>query len=247
MAGAKDVEHRGPARGPARRAGPACGRAGRPPRRQARSGPQSEPSRALGGRVILGGHEDLGRFLGHLAGGGIDAAIEQLAVYEPAGRSRLGGDRRPEGLEPGETLAAGGRRSPRRGRVEAAPGAAMAGRPCRIHGQEERVPVAIERDRDEAQDVAAGLALAPERSRDREWKWTSPVASVAARASRSTQASIRTRPSARSWTTPGTRPVGSPGHCCGIETDARVDGRVIASCGRPVRRGPGARRRPSRP
>ena len=47
------------------------------------------------------------------------------------------------------------------------------------------------------------------RSREREWKWTSPVAIVAASASASMQASIRTRPSAASWTTRGHEAVGA--------------------------------------
>ena len=42
--------------------------------------------------------------------------------------------------------------------------------------------------------------------RDREWKWTSYVASVALSASSSIQASISTRPSAASWTIAGTSP-----------------------------------------
>ena len=43
-------------------------------------------------------------------------------------------------------------------------------------------------------------------SRDREWKWTSVVATVAFNASSSIQASISTRPSAASWTIAGTSP-----------------------------------------
>jgi hypothetical protein len=49
-------------------------------------GGQRRPRRRPGGpipagfrrRVVLGGHQDLGGFLGHLARDGIDAAVEQL-------------------------------------------------------------------------------------------------------------------------------------------------------------------------
>ena len=34
---------------------------------------------ALGDVVVLGGHDHLGRFLGHLADGGVDALVQQLA------------------------------------------------------------------------------------------------------------------------------------------------------------------------
>ena len=42
--------------------------------------------------------------------------------------------------------------------------------------------------------------------REREWKWTSPVRNVASTASASCQPTMRTRPSAASWTTAATRP-----------------------------------------
>ena len=47
-------------------------------------------------------------------------------------------------------------------RVEAAAGVAMAGRPDGIDRDQQRVAVAVDRPVDEPQDVAAGLALAPE-------------------------------------------------------------------------------------
>ena len=58
-------------------------------------------------------------------------------------------------------------------------------------------------------------------SRDREWKWTSPVATVALSASSSIQASISTRPSTASWTIAGTSP-SSPN--CGSTVTQRLPG-----------------------
>ena len=72
----------------------------------------------------------------------------------------------------------------------------------RLDAQQERVAVAIERQRPKAEDVARRLALAPQRPARAEWKCTSPVASVAASASASSQPTMRTCPSATSWTTP---------------------------------------------
>ena len=45
-------------------------------------------------------------------------------------------------------------------------------------------------------------------SREREWKWASPLWSVASTASASCQATISTRPSSASWTTAATSPSG---------------------------------------
>ena len=111
--------------------------------------------------VVLGGQQDLGRLLGDLAAGRVDAAVEQRGRVGAGGP--VGGasrDRRPERLEPGEALRrALGRRAVG---VEAAPRPAVAGRPDRIDGDEQRVAVAVDREVDEPEHVAARLALAPQ-------------------------------------------------------------------------------------
>ena len=106
-------------------------------------------------------------------------------VYEPAGRSAaraaivahsVSSQAKPCGV-------ALGRRSVG---VEAAAGVSMAGRPDGIDPDEQRVAVAVDRPVDEPQDVARCVSpLRHRRPRDREWKWTSPVAVVAATASAS--------------------------------------------------------------
>ena len=157
--------------------------------------------------VVLGGEQDLGRLLGHLAARDVDAAVEQRGGVGALGA--VGGalrDRRPQGFQPGEALrrwlqptrrrrSRSGCRGDRSGPAGSTPSRSAS--PSQSSARDRR--------RRTLPDVSP---LRHSRSRDREWKCTSPVCSVAASASASSQPTISTRPSATSWTTPATRPSG---------------------------------------
>ena len=128
------------------------------------------------GGVVLGGEQHLGRLLGDLAADGVDPAVEQRRRVRarPGGRSPASCDRRPQRLEPGEAL----RRPARRARSSAS--------------KHERVPrwqvgptgSTVTSRASPSQSTARPTSrrtlplvspLRHSRSREREWKWTSPV------------------------------------------------------------------------
>ena len=132
-----------------------------------------------------------------------------FAVYEPDGRrparSAIVAHRVSSQAKPWPRLPAGP------SGIEAAPGVAVAGRAGRVApGGAARPRRSQARSRRSSSTWPLVSPLRHSRSREREWKWTWPVARVAASASRSIQASIRTRPSARSWTIAGSRPRSAP-------------------------------------
>ena len=145
-----------------------------------------------------------------------------------AGRSLAArvGDRRPQRLEPGEALAST--------RSAGAPSGSKQLRvprwqvgPTGSARDQERVAVAVDREVDEPQDVAARLALAPE-----------PVARARVEMDLAGRERGRERlgvhpgehqhaPSATSWTTAGTRPSGAER---GPSRDRRRDRRHATAC-----------------
>ena len=164
----------------------------------------------LGRGVVLGGDQDLGRLLGHLAcrrrrrrrragwpcrsRPGASAARAAIVAHRVSSQ-------REALRSSGSAGAPSGSKQLRVPRWQVGP----TGRPSTRSASR----VAVEaRDRRRRRTLPLVSPFRQSRSRDREWKWTSPVSSVAASASASIQASIRTRPSAASWTIAGTSPSG---------------------------------------
>ena len=143
--------------GRARPAGPACGRAGRPTSPPGRPGSWSDRRAAAS---FLAAISTSVASSVTLRPDRVHAAVEQLRRVRALGPGRGPlRDRRPEALEPREALAA---RVGRAVWIEAGALAAVAGRADRIGRDEQRVAVAVDRDRAQPQHVAARLALLPE-------------------------------------------------------------------------------------
>ena len=207
--------------------------------------PGAGPVRAggLGRRVVLGGEQDLGRLLGDLAADRIDAAIEQLGVYEPC--RPLGGarrDRRPERLEPAEALG-------RSARLGAPSGSKQLRVPrWQVGPTGSTVSSSASASQSSARSTSRSTLplVSPLRqslSRDREWKWTSPVAErrrerLGVHPGRASAPGRRRRPGR----SPATRPSAPIGRSV-ASRPAATGGHAAAS----ARAGPATRPRPSPP
>ena len=153
---------------------------------------------ALGRLVVLGGEEHLGRLLGHLAAGEVHAALEQRDRV----RARRAGPRPGRRSSPTATRASAkpcgsaararrhGPGRPRSRRVEAGARLAVAGGAGGLDAEQQRVAVAVERQRPEAEDVAR----------------TSRPCATGGRATASGSAPRRCRASPRAPRRPASRP-----------------------------------------
>jgi tyrosyl-tRNA synthetase len=130
--------------------------------RQGRAGRVARCAGRLRRGIVLGGDQDLGGLLGHLAGGRVDAAIQQAGRVGASGRvaarsaivdQSSSSQAKPWVRARGVAVC----------RVKARSGAAVTCRAGRIGGHEQRVGVAVRGDVDDSQRVAARLALLPER------------------------------------------------------------------------------------
>ena len=209
------------------------------PTRASRSRRSAHAGR-LGHGIVLGGDEDLGGLLGHLARGGVDAGVEQ-GRRVGAGRA---GRRRDRRWSPRASRA---RRSPGCAVSAGAPSASKQLRvsrwhvgPCGVDGEQQGVAVAVDLELDHGQRVcrssrpcarggrASASGSGPRRSRSSRRAPPRPCR----------PASGRGHPTA-SWTIAGTRPVAGK---------ATSGARAVAVTRRPPGpAGPAGRPRPWRP